>query len=930
MKDGNTHRVGTQAHADWVDVSNQSNLLPHHIEHLQSEGFAPTQILLMEEMGVRSLSESEAKKKGFVLNKQSSSGIFFPFTLSFGQIRFDTPPLDEREKPCKYMTPAGAESQAYLPKNCRVITEGLKDALAGCWHGGIPTGALAGVSHYAKALKDEEGAGYVVLFDSDGWTNPSVFTQLFKAGKFLNGKIQLVPKVDGEPKAGLCEWFKAIEGKDKKAAYESLLKEALPPSDFLLELPNHWDGLGTHQLKKCIEGVIRLSVHLSPIDQDLLVEVVASRARGLIRKATILKMLNMELSMSAQQKKSQSGLIPLEMNPVTGKLMLPAPSAVANILVEHYRDKVAWNVQTQEFYRYASVCEGLWSVEPIEYITQAVTSELDASGASDIYRAGYIRDVLELLKAKLAVRRWDDADGLLPMKNGVLDLKTMKLSTHAPGYKLRWQLPYSYDPSATCPNIQDWLLETQDNDPMRVEVLRAYLKAVVCGRSDLQRFLEIVGSGGSGKSTYTRLAIALVGLENTCTTELKHLENSRFETANIYGKRLIVVTDSERYGGSVSVLKALTGQDPVRFEQKHKQAGTGFVSQAMVILAANETIQSNDYTSGLERRRLTVPFLKQVPPHLRRDLLTINHAGVSGEFISELPGLLNWVLGMPDERVKNLVANTALSVPSLDKWRLEALVESNPMAEWADEHLVLVPGVRTYIGVADRITTSQGSAETGYTQETYYRNSDKWLYPSYVQYCSRTGSRPVSMRRFSGLLEDLFCVQLKLNIHKYRDKDGNYFEGVTIRGAGCEHLPRLVMGLMKDDVGSVKAENLESAGCEGYVGSSNLLHNEEQGSSIYETPPSHVYKRSELPSTSSTSCTTNGFEDREPTSTLHQDAGNPAPSITVGSKVRRTDANGWVGEVLEIRGERARVLFVPDKKLSDYEDVLLVHLELCE
>jgi putative DNA primase/helicase len=78
-------------------------------------------------------------------------------------------------------------------------------------------------------------------------------------------------------------------------------------------------------------------------------------------------------------------------------------------------------------------------------------------------------------------------------------------------------------------------LEAQDGDPQRVQLLRAYLKAIVTGRTDLQRYLECLGPGGTGKSTYTRLAIALVGLENTCITELKLLEGNRFETSGIYG-----------------------------------------------------------------------------------------------------------------------------------------------------------------------------------------------------------------------------------------------------------------------------------------------------------------------------------------------------------------------------------------------------------
>jgi hypothetical protein len=80
----------------------------------------------------------------------------------------------------KYLTPLGAKTQARIPSGCKVVTEGAKDAAAGSLMGGIPTGAIAGISHYRKALN--QNAGYTVLFDADGWTNPAVFSNLFHAG----------------------------------------------------------------------------------------------------------------------------------------------------------------------------------------------------------------------------------------------------------------------------------------------------------------------------------------------------------------------------------------------------------------------------------------------------------------------------------------------------------------------------------------------------------------------------------------------------------------------------------------------------------------------------------------------------------------------------------------------------------------------------
>jgi len=113
------------------------------------------------------------------------------------------------------------------------------------------------------------------------------------------------------------------------------------------------------------------------------------------------------------------------------------------------------------------------------------------------------------------------------------------------------------------------------------------------------RTMEAIGPGGTGKSTFMNLAQRLLGERNTYVTTLNQLEENRFEGAAIYRKRLLVITDSERYGGEVTQLKAITGQDPIRYEKKHKQQGeelSRFTPTCMVIVAANEIPQTADYT----------------------------------------------------------------------------------------------------------------------------------------------------------------------------------------------------------------------------------------------------------------------------------------------------------------------------------------------
>ena len=446
----------------------------------------------------------------------------------------------------------------------------------------------------------------------------------------------------------------------------------------------------------------------------------------------------------------------------------PKPAKVARELAERYRHELAWHTELKLWLRYGAKSPGVWSESPDESVNGIVIARLECDPiTAGSYSFPFVSHTVSLMKSYLQVHEWDETPGLIPLRDGVLELATNKLLPHAPGYRFLWCLPYKWsDRVIGCQPIIDWMAEAMKGNLDRVALLRAYLKASVTGRTDLQRYLELIGSGGSGKGTLTRLDMALVGAENTLVTTLEQLEKNRFETAGIFGKRLLLITDSERYGGEVSVLKAITGGDPVRYERKNVQQCKSFIPTCMVIVAANEPVVSSDYTSGLERRRLTLPFTHQVKPGERRDL--------DKEFKPYLPGLLAWALAMPDEEVTGLLLDTSNTVRSLAASKAEFLIETNPMAEWLDACVVIDPTAKTYVGVAQR--------DKSPSNDNIYLFTNKWLYASYCEYSATTGSKAVSVRRFSTLLHDLCVSQLKLDaINKSRDNKGTYFEGLAIR-----------------------------------------------------------------------------------------------------------------------------------------------------
>jgi putative DNA primase/helicase len=436
----------------------------------------------------------------------------------------------------------------------------------------------------------------------------------------------------------------------------------------------------------------------------------------------------------------------------------PKAVAVAKELSQKYSERLAWHDKEQCWYCYESETPGIWSEESDITVGAVILAELEAT-LGLIFGSAYLADVLKLLKHKLLRKRWDERNDLIPLIDGVLRKDTLELLPHSPKYNLTWSLPIRWaDRTVSCDIIQSWMLEIMKGDRALVEVLRALLNCVIFERANYQRYLEAIGPGGTGKGTFFRLATALIGDKNVFPTTLKNLEENRFEVAAAAKAKLIIVTEAEKYGGEVNVLKAITGQDKNRIEVKGRQqkCGDGFTFNGFVFVSANEPCQNADYTSGLERRRLSVPFSVQTLPEFRRDL--------NDEFQPYLAGLLEWVLTMPEAEVRSLIVNTNKSVPTLAKVRNEALCDTNPLADWLDNCIVLAPASKTYIGLdnADR-------------EET-------WLYANYTVFMRQTNGRPIGQRRYTKLLEDLCCNQLKLEgVKRGRDRYGSYFTGLKIR-----------------------------------------------------------------------------------------------------------------------------------------------------
>jgi phage/plasmid-associated DNA primase len=456
----------------------------------------------------------------------------------------------------------------------------------------------------------------------------------------------------------------------------------------------------------------------------------------------------------------------------------PKASTITEMLLQMYQGRLVFSQPHGQFFAYELEAKGLWS--PMTKIEMLGDIRARFISLGDFIPNGFsnnlINDVFAQLQSVVIFDDWYEGSDYLLFTNGVLNIETRELLPFKRDMYFTQQMPYAYDPHATCDDLIKWLKHTQHDSWERTQVLRAWLRATLLGRYELQKFVEIVGPGKSGKSTYANLAVALVGRSNTYSTDFENLEKNRFEAAAYLGKKLLLFQDADRWGGSVSKLKAITGNDWIRSERKFQGENLDpFQYHGVVMITANEAIQSTDYTSGLARRRLTIPFDRPFTGSQaeQKELIAFNSKGEPrGEFAPMLPGLVNWLLDMDENTMRQYLMETSEKVKFFQKYEKMQNLRSNPILDWMEHKIIYDLGVSSAIGFLKN--SPMGSSNL-------YQWSDKWLYASYAQFCRECGVNIMSRGRFEPLLMDICTHQLKLKVFSKRTTKGLRIFNVMIR-----------------------------------------------------------------------------------------------------------------------------------------------------
>lgn len=321
-----------------------------------------------------------------------------------------------------------------------------------------------------------------------------------------------------------------------------------------------------------------------------------------------------------------------------------------------------------------------------EWIESEVGKLYKLAGIPPTHKA--VREVLAEVRRSTARDSvpWD-AHGLLPVANGMLDLKTRQLRSCVSHDYARRQLPVAYDPEAECPT---WLMMLDERfDAETIYVLQENLGAALLPRrtKDQRRALIVGGPSNGGKSAYLDVVCRLLS-DTAIATSLGDVDKPHGTMPfrdRFAPWRLDEAFKSGTWHPS-DITKAILSGNPFSVNVKNGPMVLEIWDGA-AFWATNVPAAFKEATKAIENRVLLVDAPRVFDPKRRTGaaLFSIGRGFQNPADLvvaEEMPGVLNWAL----EGADRISKRGYYELPESLEQNLEEFREdSNPLHSFMKE-----------------------------------------------------------------------------------------------------------------------------------------------------------------------------------------------------------------------------------------------------
>jgi len=230
-------------------------------------------------------------------------------------------------------------------------------------------------------------------------------------------------------------------------------------------------------------------------------------------------------------------------------------------------------------------------------------------------------------------------DGFINFSNLVLNVRTGETHRHNPDFGFFDVRPYAYDPRATSPIWDKFLLDIMSNDVEKVQLLKEY--AGYCISNDdtwLQKAMILNGAGSNGKSVFIEMLGEVVGEKSHAGIPLKELSKDTMRHYLINKLFNYSEETNIKSFADADIFKTIVAGGVTTVKQLYVQP---FITKlkCKLVLACNEIPRATDVTHGFLRRLIIVNFEETFTPGDGKH----DHR-IKERLRNELPGICNSII----------------------------------------------------------------------------------------------------------------------------------------------------------------------------------------------------------------------------------------------------------------------------------------------
>ena len=285
-----------------------------------------------------------------------------------------------------------------------------------------------------------------------------------------------------------------------------------------------------------------------------------------------------------------------------------------------------------------------------------------------------VKEIINHIKRRTLTPRsaFDSQTEWLTLGNCVVNLRTLEIKPFSPEFMSTIRIPVSYlngdgvmsdfyewieDPSVPCPCPAIIRFMHEVMAPEDVETVLDFTAYCLWRGFPFHRYLLLNGSGRNGKGVMLEIIKCFLGHNNVSGESLHRLLETRFATAELYGKLANIDADLSKAAlKNTGVLKKLTGGDYIPAEKKFRPPFQ-FVNKTKLLFSANEIPMTEDESDAFFSRLIIINFPNQflgnkADPNLIYELTTDE----------ELSGLLRIILRRLPTVLKEGISTASSSI----------------------------------------------------------------------------------------------------------------------------------------------------------------------------------------------------------------------------------------------------------------------------